>query len=93
MVDILIYAIYMFSRILVTALVVRALMSWFVRDYYSPIGKIYRLLINFTEPIVEPFRRFLSRFNTGMMDFSLLFAMLAIQFGTNIIINILFMFL
>ncbi|MBR5517045.1 MAG: YggT family protein [Firmicutes bacterium] len=83
----------MFSNILVTALLVRALMSWFVRDIYSPIGKIYRLLINFTEPIVEPFRNFLSRFNTGMLDFSLLFAMLAIEFASNLIIRLIIMFL
>ena len=90
---ILVYAVYMFSNILVTALLVRALMSWFVRDIYSPIGKIYRLLINFTEPIVEPFRNFLSRFNTGMLDFSLLFAMLAIEFASNLIIRLIIMFL
>ena len=84
---------YLFTEILMTALLVRALMSWFVRDMYSPIGKIYRVLINFTEPIVEPFRRLLSRFNTGMVDFSLLLAMVAIQFASNIIIRLIFMFL
>jgi YggT family protein len=93
MAGILAYAVYLFTDILMTALLVRALMSWFVRDYYSPIGKIYRLLINFTEPIVEPFRRLLSRFNTGMVDFSLLLAMVAIQFASNIIIRLIFMFL
>ena len=93
MAGILAYAVYLFTDILMTALLVRALMSWFVRDYYSPIGKIYRLLINFTEPIVEPFRRLLSRFNTGMVDFSVLLAMVAIQFASNIIIRLIFMFL
>ena len=93
MAEILAYAVYLFTDILMTALLVRALMSWFVRDYYSPIGKIYRLLINFTEPIVEPFRRLLSRFNTGMVDFSVLLAMVAIQFASNIIIRLIFMFL
>lgn len=93
MAGILAYAVYLFTEILMTALLVRALMSWFVRDMYSPIGKIYRVLINFTEPIVEPFRRLLSRFNTGMVDFSLLLAMVAIQFASNIIIRLIFMFL
>ena len=37
----LVYAIYMFSNILVAALVIRALLSWFARDPYSPAGKIY----------------------------------------------------
>lgn len=90
---ILVYAVYMFSNILMTALLVRAVMSWFVRDMYSPMGKIYALLINFTEPIVEPFRNFLSRFNTGVVDFSLLFAMVAIEFASNIIIRLIIMFL
>ena len=93
MAGILAYAVYLFTEILMTALLVRALMSWFVRDMYSPIGQIYRVLINFTEPIVEPFRRLLSRFNTGMVDFSLLLAMVAIQFASNIIIRLIFMFL
>lgn len=81
-------AVYMFADILVTALVVRALMSWFVRDAYSPLGKVYGALIRFTEPIVEPFRKFLSRFNTGMVDFSLLLAMIAIELASNIIIRL-----
>lgn len=93
MAGILVYAVYMFTNILMTALLFRALMSWFVRDMYSPIGKIYGLLINFTEPIVEPFRRFLSRFNTGMMDFSILLAMVAIEFASNLIIRLIIMFL
>lgn len=93
MAGILAYAVYLFTEILMTALLVRALMSWFVRDMYSPIGKIYRVLISFTEPIVEPFRRLLSRFNTGMVDFSVLLAMVAIQFASNIIIRLIFMFL
>ena len=90
---ILVLAVYVFSNILMTALLVRAIMSWFVRDMYSPVGKLYGLIINFTEPIVEPFRRLLSRFNTGMLDFSLLLAMVAIEFATNIIIRLIIMFL
>ena len=90
---ILIYAVNLFARILVTALLIRALMSWFVGDMYSPLGKIYGLLISFTEPIVEPFRRLLSNFNTGMLDFSVLVAMLAVQFASNIIIRLIAIFL
>lgn len=86
-------AVYMFTDILVTALVVRALMSWFVRDAYSPLGKVYGALIRFTEPILEPFRKFLSRFNTGMVDFSLLLAMIAIELVSNIIIRLILLLL
>lgn len=85
------YAIMMFANILVTALCIRAIMSWFVRDMYSPIGKIYAALIRFTEPLIEPFRRILSRFNTGMFDFSLLFAVIAIEFISNFLVRLLFL--
>ena len=90
---ILVLAVYVFSNILMTALLVRAVMSWFVRDMYSPAGKIYGLIINFTEPIVEPFRNLLSRFNTGMFDFSLLLAMVAIEFASSIIVRLIIIFL
>ena len=56
---ILIYAIYTFGEILSTALVVRAIMSWFTQpNNYSTLGKIYLALIRFTEPIVAPCRQF-----------------------------------
>ena len=67
-------------------------MSWFVRDMYSPMGKIYGAIIRFTEPIVMPFRRLLSRFNTGMLDFSVLLAMLVIEMAGNILVKIIVLF-
>ena len=88
----IIYAIYMFCNILVALLLIRALMSWFVRDMYSPMGKIYGSIIRFTEPIVMPFRRLLSRFNTGMLDFSVLLAMLVIEMAGNILVKIIVLF-
>ena len=88
----IIYAIYMVCNILVALLLIRALMSWFVRDMYSPMGKIYGAIIRFTEPIVMPFRRLLSRFNTGMLDFSVLLAMLVIEMAGNILVKIIVLF-
>ena len=88
----IIYAIYMFCNILVALLLIRALMSWFVRDMYSPMGKIYGAIIRFTEPIVMPFRRMLSRLNTGMLDFSVLLAMLVIEMAGNILVKIIVLF-
>ena len=82
----------MFCNILVARLLIRALMSWFVRDMYSPMGKIYGAIIRFTEPIVMPFRRLLSRFNTGMLDFSVLLAMLVIEMAGNILVKIIVLF-
>ena len=91
---ILIYAIYTFGEILSTALVVRAIMSWFTQpNNYSTLGKIYLALIRFTDPIVAPCLNFMSRFNTGMIDFSLLIALLLIQFGTNILVRLIYLIL
>ena len=67
-------------------------MSWFVRDMYSPVGKIYGALLRFTEPIVLPFRKLLNRFNTGMFDFSVLLAMLVIEIAGNLLVRLIVMF-
>ena len=72
-------------------LLARALLSWFVRDQYSTLGKIYIAIIRFTEPIVAPCRRALSKLNTGMFDFSVLLAMLLISAVSNILIRIIYM--
>jgi YggT family protein len=55
---------------------------------YSTLGKIYGLTIRLTEPVVEPCRRLLSRFNTGVLDFSVLLAFFLIQFVANALIQI-----
>jgi YggT family protein len=88
----LINAINMFANILTFSLVIRAILSWFARDQYSLIGKIYIAFIKFTEPFVMPCRKLLSRLNTGMFDFSLLLAMVAIEFIANILIRIIYVF-
>lgn len=83
---ILITAISWFARFLTTMLVIRAVMSWFVRDPYSGIGKAYMVIIRITEPVVEPCRRLLDRlnFNTGMFDFSVLLAFFLIEIVATI---------
>lgn len=88
---VLIRAIQLFAEVLELMLVARALMSWFVRDQYSTLGKIYVAIIWFTEPIVAPCRKALSRLNTGMFDFSVLLALLLIGAVSNILVRIIFM--
>ncbi|MBQ1422476.1 MAG: YggT family protein [Firmicutes bacterium] len=88
---VLIRAISLFAEVLELMLLARALLSWFVRDQYSTLGKIYIAIIRFTEPIVAPCRRALSRLNTGMFDFSVLLAMLLISAVSNILIRIIYM--
>ena len=46
--------------------------------------------IRLTEPIVEPCRRLLSRWNTGMLDFSVLLAFFLVEIVENILIRIVY---
>lgn len=87
---ILIRTISWFARFLTTALLLRAIMSWFVRDPYSTLGKIYMVVIRFTEPMVEPCRRLLEKMNlnTGMLDFSVLLAFFMIEIIATLCMNI-----
>ena len=81
-------AILIFSDLFVWALIIRAVFSWFVRDQYSTLGKIYIALIRFTVPVVAPCRKALSRLNTGMFDFSVLLAMILVQAVARLLVNI-----
>ena len=81
-------AILIFSDIFVWALIMRAVLSWFARDQYSTVGKIYMATIRFTEPVVAPCRKALSRLNTGMFDFSVLLAMILVQAVARLLVNI-----
>ena len=89
----LVFAIYLFGEILSSAMIIQAILSWFVRDRYSPLGKLYMLISNFTEPIVAPCRRLLSRVNTGMIDFSLMLALILVQVIVNILVRLVYFIL
>ena len=84
----LVLAIYWFSELLTTILLVRCVFSWFRPNPYSFLGKINALTIQLTEPVVAPCRQLLSRFNTGVFDFSVLLAFFLIQFVANILIRL-----
>ena len=85
---ILIRAIRWFANVLFLLLLGRALLSWFARDPYSTAGKLYQLAVRLTEPIVEPCRRLLSGFNTGMLDFSVFLALILVELAETILIKI-----
>lgn len=89
MILILIKAVNWFAEILIFMLLARAIMSWFVKDPNSSLFNFYQMLIRVTEPIVSPCRKLMSRFNTGMMDFSVLVAFLLISLARNVIITLL----
>ncbi len=67
--------ICLFTNLLVIAIIVRALLSWFNMDPRSPL---IQALNQITEPILEPIRRIMPRL--GMIDLSPLIAILLLQF-------------
>ena len=83
-------AINWFAQILIAILMARALLSWFAQNPYSPARKWYDLSVRLTEPIVNPCRKLLSRFNTGMFDFSVLLAFFLIEIVARILTLIIY---
>ena len=81
-------AIYWFAELLTTLMIARVIFSWIQPNPYGILGKIHAFCIRLTEPIVAPCRQFLSRFNTGMFDFSVMMAFLLVQMAANILIRI-----
>ncbi|MCL4240324.1 MAG: YggT family protein [Dehalococcoidia bacterium] len=55
----------LFLYVLIFAVLIRSLLSWFPVDRNN---ELVRLLVNVTEPLLEPVRRIMPR--TGMIDFS-----------------------
>ncbi len=91
--SILVRAIAWFADLLTTCMFVQALMSWFVRDYRSPLAKVYAVLTQITSPIVEPVRKFMSRFNTGPLDFSIVVAMILVEVVARVLIRLIYIIL
>lgn len=93
---VIITAVNLLCQIIIYALLAVAILSWFVNPYRtnpnSFVYKLYGFLTQMTEPIIRPFRRFMSRFNTGQFDFSILVAILAIGLIRSVLIKVLYMF-
>jgi YggT family protein len=83
-------AIYWFAEILTFVMLVRVIFSWIQPSSYNVLGRIYEFTIRLTEPVVAPCRQLLSRFNTGMFDFSILLAFFLVQFAANLLIRIIY---
>ena len=75
----------LFFDVLSWLIIVRALLTWFIRDERNPIMHIMLML---TEPILSPIRKLLYRFNIGgnMVDFSPLVAILLIQMLMQLVV-------
>ena len=67
-------------------IIAAALVSWVNPSPYNPIVQFLRRV---TEPVLEPIRRVLHRYQTGI-DFSPLVVILIIQFVQRVILPLLF---
>ncbi len=65
-------------------LIARAIMSFFVRDYYS--NPLVNFIFRITEPALILARRFLPFLRMGMIDFSILALFLILNILQNLII-------
>ncbi len=79
-------AIYQFVQVLNFLIIVRVLMSWIVKDYRNPVANFF---FQVTEPLLAPFRLLQQKLGIGgMLDFSPIIAMLAIQFLAGLILKL-----
>jgi len=87
---VLMNAINTFFQILVYLILGRAILSWFVRNPYGTLYKIYTAIIQITDPMLAPCRKLLVRFGMGgSIDFSPILAIIALTVINSVIINIL----
>lgn len=87
---VLISAINLFFEVLILLILGRAILSWFVRNPYDTLGKIYSMILQITEPILAPCRRLLARFGMmGTIDFSPILALIGLNIIRKIIVSIL----
>jgi YggT family protein len=73
-------SVYYLCRILTYAIIIRAILSWFVR---SRQNLVFMILDDITEPVLAPLRRIIPRF--GMFDFSPLAAIVILYVITLIL--------
>jgi YggT family protein len=67
-------ALAMVLQLLALAILVRALLSWFIRDPYNPV---VQALDYVTEPILQPLRSLMPRM--GMIDFTPMVAIIVLS--------------
>ncbi len=84
----LIFVVSYFFRVLYFLLVVRALLSWVIRDFRHPV---VRFVIQATDPILKPMRDVFERFGLmGMgIDFSFLATFVLLQMLEGLVIRLL----
>jgi YggT family protein len=69
-----------FLYVIIAAVIVRSLLSWFPNGTNSQLG---RLLHQFTEPLLEPVRRIMPR--TGMIDLSAMVVIIVLYIMISVV--------
>lgn len=76
--------IYQFLNIIIYMVLIRAVLSWFVKDLNNPL---VRFLFEVTEPLLAPFKELQSKIGiTGGLDFSPIFLFMVIEFLKKLVI-------
>jgi YggT family protein len=75
--------INIFAQVLIWAIIIRALLSWFNLGGGQPV---FRLLIEITEPVLAPIRRVVP--TLGMIDISPLVALVLISIISQLLIRL-----
>ena len=88
------WTVNLICQILMWSLVLRSVLSWFVASNSNAGGlaKFYAVLTTLTEPLVMPFRKLLSKYNSTGMDFAPLAAFFAIMILRKLIISLIYIF-
>ena len=77
-------SLYQFLNIIIYMVLVRAVLSWFVRDLSNPL---VRFLFEVTEPLLAPFKELQNKIGiTGGLDFSPIFLFMVIEFLKKLVI-------
>jgi YggT family protein len=79
---VLINFVNILAQVLVAAIIIRSLLSWFSVGGSQPV---FRLLVEITEPVLAPIRRLIP--GAGTIDFSPLIALLLIQVLSGIVVG------
>ncbi|OGO82006.1 MAG: hypothetical protein A2Y18_01435 [Clostridiales bacterium GWD2_32_19] len=88
MINIIAQAVDGLFTVLSVLIFIRVILTWVGIDYEK--DKKVRLLYDATEPILEPFRKLLSKWQSGMMmDFSPILALVFLDILKTIILTLL----
>lgn len=81
----LIQLIDIIFQVLYYAIIIRVILSWFVKDSYN---QVYQFLCQFTDPILRPFQNLIPSYRLGI-DLSPILAFLALKIIRQLLISLL----